>query len=170
MFQIGEFIVYGTSGVCQVIAIDYPNIQLSGSEKKQYYKLAPVFSSEVIYTPVDTSVTMRQVVSREEARRLIEQIAIGQLPAEGNGGQFEAYEALLKSHSCSDLIQLLKQIHYHNPDYLQSGKKLSATNQKYLKRAEELLYNELSIALGHTKEMTKDIINQSISEWLEKAE
>jgi len=40
MFQPGDLVVYGTTGVCRVESIDRPN--LTGADrKKEYYQLNP---------------------------------------------------------------------------------------------------------------------------------
>ena len=75
MYLVGEYIVYGTSGVCKVEAIG--PMEISGVNKdKLYYTLAPLYSKgSKVFTPVDNDkVVMRPVLTKEEARELIEQI------------------------------------------------------------------------------------------------
>ena len=52
MYQAGEFIVYGTSGVCKVEAVGKSPFE--GEEDKLYYTLTPVAGTETIYLPVDS--------------------------------------------------------------------------------------------------------------------
>ena len=73
MFEIGEYIVYGVKGVCRIE--DITHIDISGADKDRlYYVLAPVGDgSGRIYAPTDNQkITMRKVISREEADQLIE--------------------------------------------------------------------------------------------------
>ena len=73
MFEIGEYIVYGVKGVCRIE--DITHIDISGAGKDRlYYVLAPVGDgSGRIYAPTDNQkITMRKVISREEADQLIE--------------------------------------------------------------------------------------------------
>lgn len=69
MYQAGEFIVYGTSGVCKVEAVGKSPFE--GEEDKLYYTLTPVAGTETIYLPVDSPVYTRPVITRAQAERLI---------------------------------------------------------------------------------------------------
>ena len=73
MFQIGDYIVYGTSGVCRVEKIgpvDLPDV----SKDKLYYTLSPVRNpGGHIYTPVDNQrVVMRPILTEDETEQLID--------------------------------------------------------------------------------------------------
>ena len=63
MYNIGELIVYGRSGVCRVENIGYPEIP--GIKKdKLYYTLVPLYNKGKIFIPVDTENFMRYQASR----------------------------------------------------------------------------------------------------------
>ena len=74
MFQLGELVVYGSTGVCRVegfAGLDQPG-EYRG---KQYYQLKPLWQDGVIYAPVDSEkVPMRPVISREEAETIIDRM------------------------------------------------------------------------------------------------
>ena len=73
MFEVGEYIVYGCKGVCQVEEITH--IDIPGSNKDRlYYVLAPLEDRNgKIYAPTDNAkVAMRKVITRQEAEQLIE--------------------------------------------------------------------------------------------------
>ena len=65
MFQPGDFVVYGSSGVCRVIQVGALEGK-SADPTRQYYTLQPVFESERIYTPVDSGVFMRPAMTKEQ--------------------------------------------------------------------------------------------------------
>ena len=71
MFEIGEKVVYGVLGVCEITDIATPPIKgIEGS----YYFLQPVYDSKgIIYSPVDSNTTlaMRDIVSEKEAEHLM---------------------------------------------------------------------------------------------------
>ena len=73
MFETGDLIIYGNSGVCKVAQVGTPNVK-AFDQTKLYYTLQPLYSTETIYTPVDTDVFMRPVISRSQAEELIHQI------------------------------------------------------------------------------------------------
>ena len=65
MFNEGDLIVYGASGVCRV----GETIQMEG---KDYLKLYPVFQRETIFMPLfSDKVRVRSVITREEAEHVI---------------------------------------------------------------------------------------------------
>ena len=73
MFTVGDYIVYGTDGIC--IVKDISQIDIPGAPSgRTYYLLSPVGARESkIYSPVDnTKVTMRRIISKEEAAKLSE--------------------------------------------------------------------------------------------------
>ena len=71
MYQQGDLIVYGNTGVCRVEAVGHPQGISGIPEDKLYYTLAPLYSAGVIYAPLDTPVLMRPVLTREAAEKLI---------------------------------------------------------------------------------------------------
>ncbi|MEG0804653.1 MAG: CarD family transcriptional regulator, partial [Pygmaiobacter sp.] len=142
-------IIYGSSGVCRVLSVGAPKAAMM-DQSKVYYTLCPLYSTETIYTPVDTGVFMRPIVSRAEAEALIAQIpSIQEDVCEDRNPSFlkEHYKGVLQTHDCEDLIQLIKSIYSKSEDVTLRGKKLGQVDQQYWKRAEELLYGELSAAL-----------------------
>lgn len=75
MFQVGDYIVYGSSGVCEVKNVG--TMDMSGIAKgRLYYTLLPVYSNgSTIYTPVDNEkIVMRKILTKEEAMERIRQI------------------------------------------------------------------------------------------------
>ena len=55
MFEIGEKIVYGSTGVCEVENIAPMDFAGKG-EKELYYVLHPLYQDGVIYAPVQGTV------------------------------------------------------------------------------------------------------------------
>lgn len=164
MFQPGDLIVYGNSGVCRVESIGTPESAV-GDKDAQYYTLSPLYSSETIYTPVDTGVFMRPIISREEAQEFVEQIAFAEATVfekQNLSLLKEQYNAVLKTHDCENLLCLVKSVYEKNADAQQRGKKLSQMDQQYWKRAEELLHGELAAALDIPMERIADYIADAV--------
>ena len=114
MFQPGDMVVYGTTGVCRVEEITQPN--MSGVDRsKPYYLLKPLFQDGVIYTPVENGkVSIRPVISAKEAEALIDLIPGMQAEA-CRAPTLQAlaqhYQAVVRSHDCRDLIELMMSIY-----------------------------------------------------------
>lgn len=165
MFEKGSLLIYDTVGVCRVEDIGIPSgIPVSDKEKK-YYKLAPVFGSGTIYIPEDTKVFMRPVITKEEAELLLAKIPeIREDICDTRNQKVleDHYKASLQSHECEDLIQLIKTVYLKKQNLEKSGKKTGKTDQQYMKRAQSLLHEELSIALGIPVEEVEDYITRAV--------
>lgn len=149
MYQIGDLVVYGGSGVCQVTALGEP----AGmpDNRRLYYTLQPLHGTEVIYAPVDCKVSMRPVLTADEAEHLIGQLPAIQadLPETGNVQLLSRrYQEAFRSNSCLDLVRLLKTIHQKDSAARKQGRRPGKVEEHFRKRAEDLLYGELSAALS----------------------
>ncbi len=149
MYQPGDFIVYGSTGVCRVEGTGTPD---SAPEKDVlYYKLSPIYDAGVIYVPVDSKAFMRPVMTREQAEALIDRIPeIPENVCDNHDMKMlnERYRACLSTHENDDLVRLIKSVYLKNQRTLKAGRHMGQTDQAYMKRAEKLLYGELAIVLG----------------------
>ena len=167
MYQAGEFIVYGTSGVCRVEAVGKPPFDTE--EDKLYYTLAPVSGTETIYVPVDSSVFTRPVISRAQAEQLIRTIPTIELDGFASHSMrmsSEHYQAVLQSHDCRELVQLIKTV---SAKSRRSGRRVSQVDQRYRKRAEDLLHGELAVALGIPLSEVQPYIAHTIAQYKKEA-
>lgn len=148
MYKAGDMIIYGSTGVCRVKAITTPDFEKD--KCRQYYALEPVYQDGVIYTPVDTKVFMRPIITREAADALIDQIPDMETEAYHNSVLRELeehYNIYLKSHDCGDLLELGRSIYMKKQEILRQHRKFGAVDERFMKRAEDLLYGELAVAL-----------------------
>lgn len=164
MYQVGEMIIYGGEGVCRVEAVG--RLQMSGINKeKLYYTLSPLYRDGKVYTPVDTPVFMRPVISKEEAEALIRAIPTIQAavcPDRNLRLLNEHYQALIRSHQCVDMVQLIKAAYEKSRVRKSQGSKPGQVDERYMKRAEELLHGELAVALGIPRDEVGDYITQVV--------
>ena len=122
---------------------------------KNCYKLQPIYQSCAIFTPVDNNaVFMRPIMSRDEANRLIAEI--GEIPpcevrAVSPREMSSEYDRIIKNHDCTSLVALAKYIYKKRIRLLEAKKKLSAVDERYMKKAEDLLFGELAASLGIEK-------------------
>jgi len=151
MFQTGELVVYGSTGVCRVeeiVRLDQPGV----SRGKNYYLLKPLWQDGVIYAPVDSEkVPMRPVMSREEAEDLIDQMpGIQAAVCHGNTAQALAqqYQTAVRDGGHQALIELMKAIHHKRGQAELKNRRLGLIDERYMKQAERMLYGELATALG----------------------
>lgn len=166
MYSVGEKIVYGVKGVFEVTNIDVPNVDWL-DVTKEYYTLLPLFSGEKIYTPIDTTVFMRPIMSKDEAEKFIltiPDIAYSANRYKNPRTQEMFYQTTLGSHDLNDLVRLIKGIREKCDKAVLMGKKPALVDERYLKRAETLLYEELAASLEIEFECVYDYIRSTIGE------
>lgn len=165
MYSEGDLIVYGVTGVCAVENIS-EKASVENSETKVFYTLRPLYQRCVITVPAEsTKVFMRPVISRDEANSLID--SIPDIHAEAFHDRSvrqltEHYEQQIKSHSCTGLLKLAMSIYEKRRLVLGMNKKLGAVDERYMRRAEELLFGELAAALSIERDKVREYIRNRI--------
>ena len=165
MYAIGDLVVYGSTGVCRVTDITKPEFP-NALKDRLYYVLTPHYQNGVIYTPVDTKVFMREVISGEEVESLLSEI-----PTVDAKGYYcpsvqlltAYYEAILKSYRCIDLAKLVMSIRTKKKELEAQNRKLGQIDARFMKRAEELLCGELAVVLGITPEEVPAYLDERLS-------
>jgi CarD family transcriptional regulator len=151
-FSIGDLIVYGENGVCRV---EDQVERVFLDETQQCYKLMPIYQSCVIFTPVENSnVFMRPVITKEEASFLLENHSTftpESYEAPSPRALSQVYDKVIKNHDCREMMTFIVSIYEKRRLAIESKKKLSAVDERYLKRAEELLFGELAAVLNIEK-------------------
>ena len=73
MFKVGDYVVYGNSGVCRIENIGTLSI---GSKDKDYYTLVPVYGrNSRLYSVVDSDkVVIRPIMTKQESDALIDEM------------------------------------------------------------------------------------------------
>ncbi len=165
MYQVGDMIVYGNEGVCRVVSVGTPEI--SGVRKgKQYYTLEPQYCDGLIFAPVDTPVHIRPVMTKEEAEALIR--ALPSIEAQQQSEHQNArmlsdhYKELIRSYDSYDIVRLIKEIYEKRTAVRARGRKPSQVDERYMKRAEDLLYGEIAVSLDIPKEQVCDYIAETV--------
>lgn len=160
MYSTGDLIIYSGEGVCRVERVG--PLEMSGASKtKPYYTLQPLYREGKIFIPVDTTIFMRPIISHEEADALIRRIPEIESEVYDNRNLRmlnEHYQALLQTHDCEDMLQLIKAVYTKQQENLAHGKKPGLVDERYMKRAEEILYGELAVALDIPRDSVLDYI------------
>ena len=114
MYEAGALIVYGGVGICRVEDVGKLAHPIPGQDKNRpYYTLSPLREGGVVYTPVDTTVFMRPVMSRQEAEQLLEnlpQVSELELDSVDYRQLADNYRAVLHTYRMEDLLRLLKTV------------------------------------------------------------
>lgn len=165
MFQIGDLVVYGTTGVCRVEDITRHNLTGADSDR-QYYLLKPMQQDGVIYTPVDNQkVPVRPVISREEAEALIDLIPTIQAQAYHSPtlqALAQHYQSAVRTNDCRNLVELMMSIYAKRRQAESQKRRLGMVDERYMKQAEKMLYGEFSVALDIPYDAVQSYIAQRV--------
>lgn len=164
MFEKDQLIMCGGHGVCRVVNITGNPVDRLDKVRK-YYVLEPVFQKgSTVYTPVDNDkVVMRRIMNKEEAEELAEQV--GQIETvwiQEEKGREQMYKDAIRTYDCHSLVQIIKTLYLRKQDRLKEGKKVLSSDEQYLRKAEELLYGEMSLALSIPKEDVESYIKKAV--------
>ncbi|MDO4296158.1 MAG: CarD family transcriptional regulator [bacterium] len=155
MFQKGEYVVYGVKGVCEVQDITCLNMQGIPKDRK-YYVLRPCsVRDNTIFIPVDgeKKSVLRAIMTRKEAETFVDSIPQVEEIRVHNEKQREAqYKEAIQSCECREWLRVIKTLYFRKQKRMAEGRKTTAMDEKYLRLAESNLQQELSMALGISKE------------------
>lgn len=164
MFEIGEYVVYGNKGVCEIInigTIDIPGMPAD----RQYYTMNQLFTrSSTIFTPVNNeNSVLRKVLTKEEATELIEGIQ-GYKPVwiQNDKEREQIFTDALRAADARALSEMIIALHQRKERRIADGKKATSTDERYFHAAEDILYGELEIALGISREEVKNLVMNEV--------
>ena len=112
MFEKGEYVVYGSKGVCRIQEISHVDIP-GVDQKRLYYIMHPVQNSgQTLYLPTDsTKAVIRRVMTKEEANRLIHDIpSIKKLEVPNEKQREASYKQALQGMQRTGLDQHFEDI------------------------------------------------------------
>lgn len=156
MFEQGNYIMYSNYGACLVGEVIEKMID---KEKKMYYILKPINDTRSkIMTPIDnTKVKMRAIMTPEEAANVFALIPNHDATRILDKKMREqVYSKILKEGDPNELVEIINALIIEENEKTVEGKNISATDRKYLERAEKLLYSELSVSLNVKVEQIKE--------------
>lgn len=164
MFEVGEYIIYGSTGVCKVAEIKKmapPGVKTD----KLYYALDPVYDKgRRVYTPVSNEkVLMRKILTAKEADELIDRVKeIDTLQIRDEKLREEKYKEAMRTCNCEEWVRMIKTLYLRGKSRQAEGKKITSSDARYLHLAEENLYGELSVALKIPKDRVEDVITRRV--------
>lgn len=164
MFGVGEYVICGNKGVCVVESIT--TLNLTGVDReREYYILKPLYvPGSTVYVPVDSpKESMRRVLEREEAQKLVETIPeIPMLVITNDRLLEQMYKDCIRTNDCADLVKIIKTIYVRKQKRIKAGRKVTAVDAKYVHLAEDNLYGELAVALDMSRKEVENCIAEAI--------
>ena len=167
MFSIGDTVVYGGSGVCEID--DIRDISFYHERPKKYYVLKPMFvkQSSTVYVPFDNeklTAKIQPVISKDEAIELID--GIGSEESEwidDRNQRKDHFNDLLSNGTRKQIINLISMITKHRDTLAGEGKVLNMQDEKILAEAERRMNAEFAVALDMRPDEVVEYISDRMS-------
>jgi len=150
MFKINDIVTYGTNGVCKITGTEEKDLM---GTKKTYLVLKPTKTGDnsTYFVPSDNENLlgkMRKLLSEDEINNLIDSMP-DKKPVwiDNERERKECYKKILSECNRQDLIGMIKAIHSERKTREKTGKKLHISDERFLKEAEKVLYEEFQYVL-----------------------
>ena len=163
MYSVGQTVLYGTNGVCNIAGITDRQI---GKQLMQYYVLKPIFSeSSTLFVPTKNQQLVgriRFVKSAKEIRGILSSLSS---PGKWNNDKTkraEEFKAIITRGDCSELIGLIRLIRSHEQSQIEHGRRLHISDERILKEAEKMVCDEISTALDVSKDEALGMVMKGI--------
>lgn len=148
MYSIGEVVLYGSNGVCEITEITTKKI---GKDSIEYYVLKPVCSdSSTLFVPTQNEMLvsrMRVVLSSDEIKDILSQKTDNEIWIDNKAERCEKIKEIISGGDCMKLVELIRRMHFHSKLQLKKGRRLHITDERFLKEAEKMVCDEVSVVL-----------------------
>lgn len=164
MYKINDVVVYGTEGICRITDIAEMKF---GGEKSEYYILAPVTKAEnTVYVPKNNEKVlnrMRKIISREDAKQLLDSLPVAPMEWIVNDRERQSvYKNILLCGKPEEVFTMVSSLYQKQSEQMAIGKKLHASDERFLRDAERMLFNEISYAMDITPSEVLSIVLKKI--------
>ena len=166
MFNIGDNILYGTSGIMTVVDIREERLT---DEEKTYYVLSEYGgkSTSLTYVPLDNEKlvsSMHSLLTREEIAEAIS--AAREMPDiqwnPDSRARAEGYRTVMRSADRAAIFVMIRTVHNTGLRRAAIGKKNFLTDENVTRKVEAIIAMELSIVLGISVSEAHAILDREV--------
>ena len=165
MYQIGDMVLYGMEGVCEITGKEH---RATAGVEGDYYVLKPVENGQsTVWVPAGNPQLvhkMRKLLSAQEVYQLIHKMASQPvMPWEDNDrARRDHFQGILRSGDRISLISMIRTLYLHQQELAAKGKKLHLSDEKQMKEAEKQLHEEFAHVLHIDREQVVPFIVREI--------
>lgn len=150
MYNVNDSVLYGKQGVCKIKNIVTENFT---GKPVEYYTLEPAFSDNtVIYVPVESEelvAKMHKILSAEEIDRLINEVKDTDTIWYDDEKERKAkYNEIISKGDRKEILRLIHTLYLNKKKREAEGKKMYVSDEKTMKEAEKLIYEEFAAVLN----------------------
>lgn len=169
MYNINDYIIYSSTGVCRIEDIRSESFN---GESRKYYILKPIYANvSTVYAPYGTSEErMKVIMSPDAVRALIHAIPDEEAYwIDDDSRRKERFSTIIKSGNREELMLMIKTLYFKRAERMKSGKRLHNSDEKLMKDAERILYEEFALVLNIKPADVTAFISKELGEELLEA-
>ena len=162
--NVNDIVVYGTTGVCRVDGLT--DVKM-GREIKQYYVLTPIANaSAAVYLPADNE-QLAERIHTPLTKAQVEDI-INTLPRDKEiwsnnpAERVHLFADALKSGDRGQILLTVRTLILRRRALSAAGKKLHITDERALRDAQRLIFDEVAYAMGIVLDQAEEYVLKSI--------
>ena len=164
MYQLGDQIVYGIHGVCNIIDLEIRTID---RKKVEYFVLSPVSQPQThYYVPTQNQTALaklRPMVTKEQIEQILWEVSQSTPSWISDENQRKMrYRELTGCSNLSDMITMIRDLHLHRARQLELGKKFHMSDERFLRDSEKVLCAEFAMVLNIPVDQVQDYVVQMI--------
>ncbi len=150
MFNKGDTVLYGSSGVCRVEGTKQQELY---DITMEYLVLKPVYDeNSTVFVPIRNKELMSKitpVLSEKQVYEFIDNIPNEKtLWIDDDKQRKQLYQDIINRYDRKQLVQIIKTLYLHKTAQQKKGRKLHQCDEQILRQAEKLLYSEFAVSLN----------------------
>ena len=155
MYNIGDAVVYSTTGICIIDDIRYESFR---DELEQYYVLRPLLTREsTIFSPVkNTTAKMRLISSKEELEDALN-VSSTEEWIENVTTRKERFSSILRSCDLVACMGILLSLLEKKHEKEQCNKKMHVSDEMFLCDIEKIVYGEIAYIYSVSLEQASEV-------------
>lgn len=162
MYQVGERVVYGIHGVCEITDVEIKTVD---RKKISYFVLEPVEQPGArYYIPMENPTALAKLspmLTADELNALLSSCDASESSWIADENQRKLrYRELVSGGDRRALVVMVHTLHLHKIRQEEQGKKFHLCDENFLRDAEKLLCSEFSLVLNLTKEETVEYLKK----------
>ncbi len=167
-YNKGDFVVYGTNGICRIDDVQKMTFPME-TEEHTYYVLKPIGSkASTLFVPdhkEELVSKMRYVLKKEEIDAVLSGTKGREIEwiSEKNARN-NYFRQILKEGKPEDFLSLIRCIFAKKTELAEKGKKLTSADDAVLSSAEKLVREEFAYTLGISEDAVTEYIRVKFEE------
>ncbi len=160
MFSIGDIILYGNEGICEIADIVDKSF---GDIKGDYYVLRPISNYKLtLYVSVangNLESKVRDIFTKEQIANVIQEVVQSDIEWIESESQRKAkFKEMIFSGDRYACLSVIKALYKHREMKKAVNKKLHTADEYILKDAEKILYDEFAYVLNLPVDQVEQLI------------